>query len=404
INDADLPHGFYLQQREAAARWMHRWLLGTDKVIHEVDPATLPDPISDAELRALSEGDWTQEDLYSTPEGQVLLMDGEKSVFEINAEHEQRLRAARTERWNSLNGRERQRLVRDTIGLEDFPKDVESKSVGVIHRDGYDIEKLVLTRGSSIPLPALAFIPSRTNSAKMITKATLYLHGNSMATDAAPGGPIEALVKQGQIVLAAELRGIGETETGHDKGDYGRGRFGRDVQEIFLAYLDGKSYVGMRARDVIAWLRILQSYRTGKNFKRGDINIIAIGEAAIPALHAAAITPGESQSLTLRNMIRSWTDLAAAPESLNQAVNVVHGALRHYDLNDLIGLAGAHRVFVKDSVDPLGRPIVDPVGKPVESTSLILDPVSPATVYALRQLRELSIPSMASRSIPMAGS
>jgi dienelactone hydrolase len=57
LNEADIPHGMYLQHREAIARWMHRWLLGKDKVIREVDPKTLPDPISDKELRAMSEGD-----------------------------------------------------------------------------------------------------------------------------------------------------------------------------------------------------------------------------------------------------------------------------------------------------------------------------------------------------------
>ena len=40
-------------------------------------------------------------------------------------------------------------------------------------------------------------------------------------------------------LLAAELRGIGETKTGHGKRDYGRGWFGCDSQELCLAYLLG---------------------------------------------------------------------------------------------------------------------------------------------------------------------
>ena len=57
-------------------------MVGGDKAIHEVDPDSLPDPASDQELLALSEGDWTQEELYCSPEGQVLLMKGEKAVPE----------------------------------------------------------------------------------------------------------------------------------------------------------------------------------------------------------------------------------------------------------------------------------------------------------------------------------
>ncbi len=360
INDADLPHGFYLQQREAAARWMHRWLLDEDRVIHEVDPDSLPDPISDKELRAISEGDWTQEELYCSEKGQVLLTTGEKSVFQLNAEHEKRLRTEREPRWKSLSSVERRELVKTMIGATlatrggsngDTPAVPQCESVGTIHRDDYDIEKLILTHGSSIPLPALAFIPKKPTG-----EACLYLHGTSMSADAAPGGPMEALAKRGQIVLAAELRGIGETETGHDKRDYGRGKFGRDVQEIFLAYLIGRSYVGLRTDDVVTWAHFLRNFRSNGDQPRSAVHVVGIGEAAIPTLHAAALNPELFGSVQLRSMIRSWADVVAASENHNQAASVVHGVLRHYDLPDLIVLAGVDKVSSEDPVDPLGQP------------------------------------------------
>ena len=367
LHDADLPHGFYLQQREAAARWMHRWLLGADKVIHEVNPDSLPDPATDKQLRALSAGDWTQEQLYCSAEGQVLLMHGEKSVFRLNADLEGRLRKQRTARWTSLTNAQRRALVQETIGCrtglptvpgqpaksDDHSGVIENpsyKSVGAIQRDGYVIEKLILVRGSSIPLPALAFVPANPSG-----PACLYLHGESMQSDAAPGGPIEALVRQGQLVLAAELRGIGETETGHDKRDYGRGRFGRDVQEIFLAYLIGRSYVGMRTDDIAAWSSLLATYRASK--ERDALHLIAVGEAAIPALHAAALWPQRFASVRLRNMIRSWSEVVTTPESINQAASIVHGALKQYDLPNLIELVGDRPVSAEEPVDVLGAPL-----------------------------------------------
>jgi dienelactone hydrolase len=354
LNEADVPHGFFLQQREAAARWMHRWLLGKDKVIQEVDPDSLPDPISDEQLRALSAGDWTQEQLYCSPEGQVLLMPGEKSVFQINAEIEQQLQAKRTAAWQAISVAQRQELVRKTIGSS-IPQSNATggsiESVGTIQREGYTIEKLVLTPEAGIRLPALAFIPT-----KLSGQACLYLHGISMQADAAPGGAIETLVKQGQLVLAAELRGIGETETGHDKQDYGRGRFGRDVQEMFLAYLIGRSYVGMRTEDVASWTRFLSEYQTTSD-QPNQIQLIAIGEAAVPALHAAALQPNRFASVRLRNTIRSWSEVVRTPETLDQAVNVVHGALQHYDLADLIDLAGTDKTLLEEPVDVLGEPL-----------------------------------------------
>jgi hypothetical protein len=358
LTEPDAPHGFTLQTREATVQWMRRWLLGIDDTVREIDE--LPEPMDDKLLWKLSDGDWTNQELQCTTEGQVLLMRGEKSVFQLNAEIEHELRKKRTATWKELTAGERRDLVRKTIdgipGPSGAPKpklhqQLSSESVGTIQRDGYSIEKLILTPEPGIQLPGLACIPARPSG-----KSYLYLHGESMKADAVPGGPIEALVKQGHIVLTAELRGIGETETGHDKRDYGRGRFGRDVQEIFLAYLIGRSYVGMRTDDVRSWAQFLAGYKTTPD-RPTELHLVAIGEAAIPALHAAALDAERFASVRLRNMISSWVEVVRTPENLNQAANVVHGALKHYDLPDLIEMAGANKVRVEEPLDVIGNSV-----------------------------------------------
>jgi dienelactone hydrolase len=350
--EADALHGFTIQLREASVQWMKRWLLGIDEKVREVD--LLPDPLTDWVMRdELSEGDWTQEELYCSPEGQVMLMPGEESVFQLNETIEETLKAKRERGWKRLNGDGRRELVRQRIGAGSFdPAYVPRvESAGKISRDGYFIEKLVLLPEGGLRLPALAFVPDEPNG-----HACLYLHGESMKTDARPGGPIEALVRKGQVVLAAELRGIGETETGHDKPDYGRGRFGIDVQEVFLAYLIGQSFVGMRVDDVGEWARFLENYRT-LNEQPNKLHLVATGETAIPALHAAALDPGCFVSVRLQKMIRSWSEVVSSPQSLNQAVNTVHGVLQFYDLPDLVDLAGRGRVSVENPVDVMGNPL-----------------------------------------------
>ena len=172
-----------------------------------------------------------------------------------------------------------------------------------------------------------------------------------MTHDAAPGGPIDALVARGHLVLAAELRGIGETETGHDKRAFGAGRFGPDNLEALTAYLMGMSFVGMRTDDVLGWTRHLQA--SGSR----EIHLVAVGEAAIPALHAAALQPDAYRTVTLRRMIPSWESLVGAPETFDQMVNVVHGALRHYDLPDLAALVSADRVKIEQPVDAMGADV-----------------------------------------------
>ena len=103
LNEADVPHGMYLQHREAIARWMHRWLLDADKVIREVDPRTLPDPVQRPGTPGAGSKTTSQpgSNCYCTPEGQTLLMDGEK----VRVRDQRRYRAQVTRGTRGGHGR-----------------------------------------------------------------------------------------------------------------------------------------------------------------------------------------------------------------------------------------------------------------------------------------------------------
>lgn len=345
----DAPHGFTLQMREAVTSFMSRWLLGRNVVVREIDK--LPDSFDDDQLRALSQPDWTPDQLRCTRDGQVMLQPGERSVFQINAETAAALNVTRGAAWGNLDDEGKRRLVRDVIGLASTGHETKVETLAKIERGNCTIHKLTLTIADGFKLPALAFVPARPAGA-----ATLYLNGASMSADAAPDGPIDQLVKQGHLVLAAELRGIGETETGLSRKAFGAGRFGRDGLEIFTAYLMGRSYVGMRTGDVLDWMRLLQSGQLA-GVRPMSVSLVATGEAAIPALHAAALEPRAFSSVELRRMIPSLESLTGAGESFDQLVNVIHGVLKHYDLPELVKLSGETRVTLSDPVDAMGKPV-----------------------------------------------
>lgn len=353
----DAPHGFTLQLREAVTRFMSRHLLNRDVVVREVE--SLPDSFTDDELRAFSTPDFSPEQLQCTPQGQVLLLAGEKSVFQLNSEMAAALKPQRTSVWNELDATAKAALIRRTVGAQDAAKSIGSEpqvaTVGEVVRSNCVVHKLSLTAEQGLQLPALAFVPRQANG-----RSVLYLHDAGMKHDAAPGGPIDMLVDQGFVVLAAEVRGIGETETGFGHRAYGAGRFGRDLLEVLTAYLMGKSYVGMRTDDVMAWLRYLQSARLTTRAPT-EIRLIAHGQVAIPALHAAALDRSAFTEIILYRMIPSWESIVAAGETFNQPVNIVHGCLKHYDLSDLIELVGVNKVKLLDRVDVMGNRIHDKV-------------------------------------------
>ena len=70
---------------------------------------------------------------------------------------------------------------------------------------------------------------------------------------------------------------------------------------------------------------------------------MSIGRVGPPALHAAAFEPGLFASVTLRNSLVSWSNVVHTPQSKNQFVNLIHGALRVYDLSDLVATLPAEK-------------------------------------------------------------
>ena len=341
LHEADAPHGYVVQHREAVARWMHRWLVGGEKLIWEKPRSEWPAKVTDEFLHSLSEADWTPEQLYCSPRGQVMLMDGERSVFDINADKATALAERRRKTWQTVSDADKRKIVRQAIGFDEFDPGKFEK-VSTEQAIGYTVENIVLRRKGGLSLAAMAYVPTG-----KVTAHVLYLHGGGMSADQVP----VALVKQGRHVLSAELSGIGLTDVPSDNRTWGYGRFGRDNREILTAYLLGDSFVRMRVADTLSWAR---------HFGQSDelkVELIGVGEAAIPALHAAALAPERFSTLSLENMIRSWTEVVSEPEHYNQLVNAVHGVLGHYDLPDLVELTQARVTSAVDVNSQRPKPL-----------------------------------------------
>ena len=320
--ETDAKHGFSTELRVGAVRWMRRWLLGIDDAITEPELTIATDP-----------------DCLCAPAGQVMLLPGARSTYDLNRDLEKELVKRRQQLWREGSTAKALGVVRQTTGirrLADLPA-VKCHGVGTIKRKECQIEKLILASEPGIQLPALAFLP-----AKQDGQAYLYLHADGKQTDAAVGGPIEKLVRQGHLVLAVDLRGIGETATGKPSSRGIAHYVGADWKELYLADLLGTSYLAMRAEDTLNCARFLQDYRAGK--KPNRVNVIAVGQVGPAVLHAVALEPQLFGVVTLKSSLASWAELIRNPLVANQFATVVHGALRSYDLPDLL------RTLPKDKV------------------------------------------------------
>ena len=107
-----------------------------------------------------------------------------------------------------------------------------------------------------------------------------------------------------------------------------------------LTSLLGKSLLGIRTENVAICARFLSAYMAEDTPRR--VHAVGIGEAGVAVLlHAAALEPDLCETVVIRQSIASWEEVVRTPEARNQLVNVVHGALKHYDLPDLVGIAKA---------------------------------------------------------------
>lgn len=315
-------HGFPPAMRIAAARWMRRWLLGIDDAVTEPDSPVAKD-----------------EDVWCTPRGKVMLLEGARSVYDLNMELEAKLVQDRKRFWQKTEKAKALDEVRRITGirkLADLPQ-LASEKVGEVRRDGYRIDKLLLQPATGIAIPALLFVPD--NSQRDVY---LYLNAEGKQADAATSGPIEKLVAKGHIVLAPDLSGIGET-TPTGKHSYAR-YLPLDWRESTIAYLLGTSLLAIRAEEIQLCARFVSSFEA--NGSPRPVHLVSVGRTGPPALHAAALEPDLFASVTLRNSLFSWADVVRTPQSKNQFVNLVHGALRVYDLPDLLATLPAETTEV----------------------------------------------------------
>ncbi|MCH7988705.1 MAG: acetylxylan esterase [Planctomycetes bacterium] len=304
IIEFDDTHGFSRPRRQAAMRFMRRWLLDKD------------DNPEEPELTLC-----TDEELQCTQSGEVLAdFKSSVSVFDLNQQRATDLASQRSDLWNSKEKAFAE--VRRLTGIR------EVKNIPQVIRKGNvkSVEKLILQRKDEVPVPALLF---RTTANSKKVPGVLYVSSDGKSADAGEDGPISKLLAQGKTVLSIDVRGFGETAASVRNSR--QGYFGTDFQTALLGIHLNRPLLGQRTEDVLAALNYLASIPQ-IDVKR--IEIIGVGQCGPVALHAAAFDKRVSK-VTLVRSIKSWTDVVADPLGRDRLTNVVPFALESYDLPDL---------------------------------------------------------------------
>lgn len=315
----DDGHGYNKPRRLAAYAWFDRWLKNTE--FSGLEPEVLP-------LR--------EEDLYCTPTGQVSTSLGGETVTTIN---QQRARALH-------RGTPTAAQIEKLTGFQHPQGPLAIQSFGMLPRDGYRIEKLVYTTEPGILIPALLYLPEGTGP----HPGVLFIDG---AGKSAHAGDVESLVRAGHVVLSIDARGLGETRiTAFENGSDWFRHFG-DWTSGMTAIMTGSTLTGQRAADIVRGLDLLAA--------RPEVDpsrLYGVGREAggVPLLHAAAFD-ARLRRIVLERSLLSYQSVVDSRLHRGIFEQVVPGALKLYDLPDLVRLMGTRKVAVIDPVSSMGIPV-----------------------------------------------
>ena len=300
LAEYDGPHGWAEPLKVSAVRWMNRWLR----------------PGAEMEIPPETETGLGTNEVRVTEGGQVLKLPGARSVYDIMRDEAARLAAARP----GADPKALREAVRRLAGIRELgaiPAPAatfgESATAG-----GVSVRRVTLAGPGGVAVPAVLFMPEKPQGLP-----ALVVDGLGKTNAAAR---VAALAREGRAVLAADLSGFGETYGGAHTF-YGAAN--RDEGPAVMAYLLGRSLVGMRAEDALMAARWL-SAACGAD----AVELVAANWAVAPALHAAAAEPQLFGQVSLADEPRAWEEVVAKGER-HRFSDLVHGALRAYTIGDL---------------------------------------------------------------------
>lgn len=309
IAEADEEHGFTPMLRQAMVRWMKRWLLNVD------DTATEPDvtPLTD-------------EEALVTAEGQVLKLEGERSVWDINNALADQLAEQRKAQMPNETKESLQAKIRGVTKIrpiDELPVP-EVKTVALAEEADFRVEKLVLTVESGLWMPATLYIP------KAEVKQTVLYVGSDESSQISL---CEDEARKGAVTLKIDLPNTGETKSSWSHSGRWEEYFGPSYKAVMLAYQLDRPFVTIWAENILTCARYLKERPESKG---ESCLLLSTGAVGVAAQHAAALdTNGLIRALSMANGPDSWDTAVRTPEGKGQFIYAVHGALRSYDIADV---------------------------------------------------------------------
>ena len=296
--------------------WFRRWLLG------DASPAAKSTP-------------WRGSDMLCTASRQVNLEFADaQSTMQASLAEMEALAPARAA-FCAQPLADLQAGIRSLLHLPETVAPLEIVATGSRELRGFSEYRFQLNREGEFPVPVVVRIPDRVSEhaaveIRLSDRGKAALLAETDRTDA---------VSDGTILVWADLRGMGESA---DPAELNLLKYwNREYRPATVALHIGRPLPGQRVMDV---LTLLDFCDADARLQGRSVRLVAEGSCGPVAAHAAVLD-GRIARATLLRSLRSWRSYLENPMQYDMLSDVLPGALRCYDLPDLVRLSGGRIVY-----------------------------------------------------------
>ncbi|MGI4743390.1 MAG: alpha/beta hydrolase family protein [Janthinobacterium lividum] len=313
-------HGMPQPKREAAITWFRTWLCHDAAPVAESPLAPIPD-----------------KELLCTTTGQVATaFPDTESMPQANAALAQHYAAQRAAFGKQTQTAARQQVLA-TLGITLPQEPVRAEATGSAAARTYSLSKYQLMRPGQLPVPCLVLTPE---NATPTSPVVLYLNAAGKEALLNDGTTLNTYLNRGEILVLADLRGMGETADPAELND--AKYWSKEYRNAMLSLHLGPSLLGQRVLDV----RTLVDFSTTTPALQGRaIKLVANGLYGPAAMHAAFLDERIASAEVARSL-KSFVELVQNPMQYDAYTNVLYGVLKYYDLPDLVAKAGGRIRFI----------------------------------------------------------
>lgn len=315
---AEDGHATPFDVQEQLVKWFRKWLSGEE-----------------GDIKPLSY--WRGTGMDCTSKGQVNLSfsDARSSMQECL----DRMDDLKTSRETFCKGNisDIRAGIMQLLGIDAFNDDIEAVSTGCdTLRDAVEYRYQINNPGQ-MPVPVIVRIPMRSTAEAPIA---IHLHDSGKAWFLSEADRHDE-VSDGTIIVAADLRGFGETADPWEKNlsKY----WNRNWRCAVTALHAGRPLLGQRVADI----RTVVDFCSSLPALAGhEITIVADGASAVAAMHSTVLD-SRIHRASLTKTLKTWRSYIENPLQYDMMDNILVGVLKCYDIPDLVRLSQG-RITITD--------------------------------------------------------